>query len=161
MATGQQVAQNVAQGIEVLATIGRTERTIMPYATFIAGFFPGVASVLAAIQIAQPYIDKAIAAAPAVEAAITSGAPIFDAIQQAGPSVLTHIKEAFAIFANTDPTRPEIGITAADVSNEDALRAAGPILFGRAWTTQEEARLFAKADGGGITDGVGQRTDGW
>jgi len=44
-------------------------------------------------------------------------------------------------------------MTADDVSDREALRAAGPIMFGRQWTAEEEARWFdmAKGDIGAIS----------
>lgn len=149
MASAQDLTRRVANGIEVLATIGRIEKNVMPYATFIAGFFPGAASVLSAIAIAQPYIDKLVTAAPAVEAAVVAGAPILQAIHDSGPSVLQHVKQVFAIFANADPARPETGLTADDVSDADAVTFAGPLLLGRPWTDAETQRYWDKATGGG------------
>lgn len=161
MASGKDIAGGIAKGIEVLAKIGQIEHNVMPYATFIAGFFPGAASVLAAIAIAQPYIDKAVAAAPLLEKAVSDGAPIIDAIQSSGPGVLSSLKHAYAIFANADPARPEEGMTAADVSDEEAVKFAGPVMLGRPWTAEEEARFFAKADGSGMRDGLGNQTGSW
>lgn len=143
-----QVAQRVAAGIAVVAKIAAVEKGVMPYATFIAGFFPGAASVLSAIAIAQPFIDKAIAAAPAVEEAVIAGAPIIGALQANGPEVLDHLKTAFAIFHNSIPGSPQIA--PADVSDETAVRFAGPVMFGRPWTQEEQQRAWDKATGQGF-----------
>lgn len=143
----EQIAQNVVSGIKVLAAVAKTESKLIPYATFIAGFFPGAASVLSAIQIAQPYIDKAIAAAPVVETAISEGIPILEAIDNSGPNVLSSIKKAIAIYTNADPSTPETSMTENDVSDDEAAIAAGPIMFGRAWTAEETQRWFDQASG--------------
>ncbi len=158
MATGTEIAHGVATGIGVLAKIATVEKNVMPYATFIAGFFPGAASILSAIAIAQPWIDKAVAAAPAIEAGIEAGAPIIDAINQAGPQVLTHIKTAIAVLSNADPEIPGTAMTAADVTDGDAVAAAGPLIMGRRWTQAETQRFWDKADGTS-RDGLGNRTD--
>ena len=150
MATGTEIAHGVATGISVLARIASVEKNVMPYATFIAGFFPGAASILSAIAIAQPWIDKAVAAAPAIEAGIEAGAPIIDAIQNAGPQVMTNIKTAYATLANADPSIEESYASPDEVSDETAAQFAGPVLFGRPWTQEETQRWFDKATGQGF-----------
>jgi len=147
MTEGEEIAARVANGIRVIASIAAVESRVMPYATFVAGFFPGMASILAAVQIAQPWIDKAIAAAPAIEAGIEAGAPILDAINNAGPQVLTHIKTAYAIMVNADPARPEEGLTADDIPDMDAVAITAPMVLGRQWTDEETQRWFDRATG--------------
>lgn len=142
----ESVAQNVAKGIGVIAEIGSVESRIMPYATFIAGFFPGAASILAAIQIAQPFIDKAVAAAPLVQTAILDGVPIYEAIDNNAPQMIGHIKQAIAIFRNGDPSDP-VGITADDISDGEAMKAASILTIGRPMTADEEEALFKRTKG--------------
>lgn len=136
------LAIQVAKGIQVVAEVATVESRLMPYAMMIAGLFPGAASVLAAISIAQPYIDKAVAAAPAIEAAVVAGAPIIDAIQTDGPEVLAHIKTAYSIMASAT------GATVAveDVSDSIAIKFAGKI-FHHEWTQEETQRYWDKATG--------------
>ena len=125
-----------AQGIERLA----------PAIELIAGFFPGAASVVAALQLAEPYIEMVSRAAPAVRHAIESGAPVFKAIDDT-PDLMAAIKEVVAALTNGDPIQKPMGepLTADDISDEDAIKFAGPLLMGRKWTADEQQRWWDRA----------------
>ena len=144
MSDGAQIAANIAKGIEIVAKIAAVEEKVMPYAMLIGGLFPGVASALSIIAIAQPWIDKAVAAAPAVEAAVQAGAPIIDAINSAGPQVLDHFKQALAVYRGGSPQ---------EISDNLAIEAFAPMVLGRNWTEEEQNRWFERASG--------QQTNQW
>lgn len=120
----------------------------LPVAEFIASFIPGAAPAVAAVRIAMPYIVKVAAAAPVVKDAIEKGRPIFDAIQDHGPSLLPDLKKIYAIAVNHDPAKPETVLAASEVSDKQAMAFAGPVLFGRRWTEEEERQWFDRADDG-------------
>ena len=115
MATSQQIVDGAAEGIRIIGNIASVEEKVMPYAIMIGGLFPGVATVLAAISVAQPYIDKVAAMAPTVADAVDKGAPVLDAIRAHAPDVLVHVKSAYAALASSHPGM--VGVTAADVGD--------------------------------------------
>jgi hypothetical protein len=141
------IAKQISGGIGVVGSIAGTAQSVLPWVNLVAGFFPGAASVISALQIAAPIIQKISEIAPVAVQAIEAGQPIFDAIEKAGPDLLPHIKALYATFANADPTRPETEMTADDVSDREALAFAGPVLFGREWTQEETQRWWDKATG--------------
>lgn len=146
-----QIANAVATGAGIVGNVAGVAGNVLPYINLVAGFFPGAASVISAIQIAQPIIAKIAAVAPVAVKAIEAGGPIFEAIDKASPALLPHIKDLYAVFANADPTRPETAMVGSKVSDEQALAFAGPVLLGRPWTSEETQRWFDKASnpGGG------------
>lgn len=117
----------------------------LPVARFVAGFFPGMAPVLQAIEIAAPIIAKVAAAAPQVASAIDKGRPIIAAIEQAAPNMLPNLKAIYAIAVNHDPARPETNMTAEDVSDAEAISFGGPVLLGHRWTDAEMQAWWARA----------------
>lgn len=145
------IAGTVSGIASTVGSVAGIAGNVLPWINLVAGFFPGAASVLSAIQIATPIIERIAKAAPIAVNSIEAGKPIFQAIDQASPALLPHIKELYAVFANADPTRPETAMTAADVSDKEALAFAGPVLFGRPWTRAEEERWFEQASNIGNT----------
>lgn len=135
-------AINITKLIGVAASFGQSA---LPVARFIAGWFPGAGPVLDAITIAIPIIDRIVAAKPAAEKAIEAGRPVLDALDKASPALMESLKELYAIAVNHDPVRPETNLTADDVSDGEVAAFAGPVLFGRAWTKEEEQRWFDRA----------------
>lgn len=119
----------------------------LPIAQFIAGFVPGLAPAIQVLSIAEPIIEKIAAGAPIAVKAIEAGRPIFDAIQTAGPKMLPALKDLYAIAVNADPARPETHLIAANVTDDQALAFAGPVLLGRPWTKEETQRWWDRAQG--------------
>lgn len=115
----QTIVDDVAKGVKVVGAIASVEEKVMPYAMLVAGLFPGAASVLAAIAIAQPYIDKVAQYAPTVAAYVEKGVPVVDAIKQHAPEVIDHLKSAYATLKGIEPNFANI--TADDVSETVAI----------------------------------------
>lgn len=141
------IAKGLETGISIVGSTAGIANKVLPWVNLVAGFFPGAASVIAALQIAAPIIEKIAVVAPIAVKAIEAGTPIFNAIDGASPDLLSHIKQLYAVFANADPSRPETGMTAADVSDQEATAFAGPVLMGRAWTDEEQQRWWDRQDG--------------
>lgn len=141
------IAQSIEKDVAIVGEVSSVAVKIEPWINLVGGLFPGVTSVLAAIQIAAPIIQKIAVSAPIATQAIEAGMPVFEAIDKASPELLAHIKALYAIFTNADPTRPETNMTADDVSDVEALAFAGPVLLGRAWTQPELERWWDVAKG--------------
>jgi hypothetical protein len=116
-------------------------------AELVAGLFPGGGTVVAAIRAADGIIERIEQAAPKVRGAIEAGVPIAEAAQQHGPALIDNLKALYAIAVNADPERPEILLKAPQVSTEQALHFAAPVLLGRAWTAEETQRWYDRAQG--------------
>lgn len=117
----------------------------LPFVRFAAGLFPGGGALVAALEMASPILSRIAAVAPIALDLIGQGRPIYESVVAAGPDMLPNIKKAYAVING--------GVGgAASVPDETALRFAGPVLLGRAWTPEEEERLFtiAKGDIGAI-----------
>ena len=143
MATSQQIVDDAAEGIRIIGNIASAEEKVMPYAIMIGGLFPGVATVLAAISIAQPWIDKVAAYAPTIAAAVDKGAPVIDAIRDHAPEVMDHLKSAYASLASAHPGMS--GITAGDIGDVMAAELFKTLLansfFGNSNFTPQDARF--------------------
>lgn len=114
--TTQQLVTGAAEGIRIIGNIASIEEKVMPWAMMIGGLVPGVATVLGAIAIAQPYIDQVAAHAPEIADLVQNrGVPVVDAIKRVAPPVLDHLKNAYAALAKADPTLRHV--TAADVTD--------------------------------------------
>lgn len=120
----------------------------LPIVQFVAGFFPGAAPLVQVLSIAAPIIERIAIGAPIAVTAINQGRPIIEAIQTAGPQLLSSLKQLYAIAVNNDPARSETNLTADDVSDAEAAAFAGPVLFGRRWTNEETQRWYDRAQGG-------------
>lgn len=149
------IAAQLAHGTSIIGSIAGGADAALPWVKLVGGFFPGMVPIITGLQIAAPIIQKVAAAAPIATRAIEAGEPLAAALDKAGPEMLVHLKELYAIFSNADPQRPQERMTASEVSDEEALRFAGPVLLGRNWTAEEESRWFdiAKGDVGGIGTG--------
>lgn len=123
---------------DLIAKVASFGEKAMPVAQLIASIIPGGGVVVSAIGLALPYIQKAAAAAPAVNAAIAAGVPIAEAIQKNGPDLLTSIREIYAIAVNHDPERKETDLTGAAVSNAQVQNFAATFMFGYKMTQAEE-----------------------
>ena len=141
------VADTAITVTQVVGSLARYGKQAAPVARFIASFIPGLAPVVAAVDMAAPWLEKIAAAAPAVEQALDKGRPIFDAIEKTAPDVLPALKNVYAIAGNHDPARPETDLKAADVTDAQVAGFTGAVLFGRAWTQEETQRWFDKAQG--------------
>lgn len=141
--SSQQIVDGAAAGIRIIGNIASVEEKVMPYAIMIGGLFPGVATVLAAISIAQPYINKAAELAPTVAAAVEKGAPVLDAIRAHAPEILGHVKSAYAALASSRPGMT--GITAGDVGDVVAAEFFKTLLtnsfFGASNFTPQDSRF--------------------
>jgi hypothetical protein len=137
--TGISVVDKVGAAARLVVSVGKPA---LPFIEFAAGFIPGAAPVLKVLEIAEPIVEKIAAGAPIVEAMIKTGKPAIDAFQAAAPDLLAQFKQLYAIAVNHDPARPETNLAGSDVATIDAIRFAGPILLGRRWTVEEEARWF-------------------
>lgn len=109
-------------------------------AQFAAKLIPGGGVILDAIEIAMPYIVKAAAVAPQIQTAINTGMPIIAAIDEHAPKVMKEFKAIFATAVNHDPERVETKMTAADVSDEQALAFIGSI-FERSFFSPQDPRF--------------------
>jgi hypothetical protein len=122
------MTQNVADtAISVTNLVGQVASfgdKALPVARFLAGFFPGMAPVLQAIEVAVPILEKIAAGAPQAAAAINAGRPVIDAIQANASDITPHLKALYAIAVNHDPARSEMSLTAADVSTSDIQQFA-------------------------------------
>jgi hypothetical protein len=80
---------------------------------------------------------------------------VIDALQARLPSLIGDFKQVYSIAANADPLHPATTMTAADVSNEQAVaymaasyKFAGKVLFGQRWTDDEYQRAWAMQGAG-------------
>lgn len=144
--TGTQIADSAVSVTEIVGRVASFGNQALPVAMFLAGFFPGMAPVLQAIQIAAPIIAKIAATAPQVSAAINASRPIIDAVTASAPDVLPHLKAIYAIAVNHDPARPETNLTAPDVPDDIAL-AYGAVVFAPGRTNNEQQREWDRAQG--------------
>lgn len=116
----------------------------LPIAQFAAGFIPGLLPALTVLTIALPYLQKIAAAAPLVHNGIVQAEPIAAAIRAASPDLVQTLRELFAVTLNADPAKPETGLTADDVSAEDAIFFATKSFFERSFFLPQDPR-FARA----------------
>lgn len=144
--TATTVVDTAVNVTNLIGGIAKFGTNALPVARFIAGFFPGLGSVLAAIEIAAPIIQKIAIAAPIIADAIDKGRPIIDAIAATGPGMLPNFKALYAIAVNHDPARPETAMTAADVSDQDAAKFAG-VVFTPGRTNEEQQQEWDRAQG--------------
>lgn len=122
MPTDQQIVDGVAQGIRVIGAIASIEERVEPTAVFLASFVPFLGTAVAAVALAQPYIDKVAQYAPQVADVVqTKGVPVVDAIKTVAPEILDHVKHAVAILQSSDPTLSHV--TAGDVADAVAAEA--------------------------------------
>lgn len=122
MTTSQQIVDDVASGIKILGAIASVEEKVEPYAVFISSFVPGLGSAVAAVALAQPYIDKVAQYAPQVAAVVQNeGVPIVDAMRAVGPDIVDHVKTAVALLQRSDPTLSHV--TVADIADVVAGQA--------------------------------------
>lgn len=126
--TSETIANTAVSITNLVGHVAAFGEQALPVAQFLAGFFPGMAPVLQAIQVAAPILEKIAAGAPQVSNAINAGRPIIDAVITNGPAVLDPLKELYAIAVNHDPARPETAMTAQNVSDDTAV-AYGGIVF--------------------------------
>lgn len=126
------VALQVGDGVEAI------DRYLGPFASFI----PYYSQAMAVMKIAEPIVERIAAAAPAADRAIEAGRPLIEMAQSQLPRILPDVKALLAIAINHDPERPEENLTAADIGDDEAKAFAGPVLFGRRWTREEENRWF-------------------
>lgn len=126
--------------------------TIQLIATFVP--IPYLSNIVNALTIAAPYIVKVSAATPIIDKAIQDGVPIADALQAKLPVLIDDFRQLFAIATNAAPHAPAVPVTAADVSDEQALafatasyKFAGKALFGQRWTDEEYQRAWDRAQG--------------
>lgn len=117
-------------------------RYAMPVAEFMAGFIPGLRPALQVLQVATPIIAKIAEGAPTAAKLIEKGRPVIEAIQDAGPDMMVEFRKLIALAINADPKREEQHMEAADVSDREVVKFAGPVLLGRAWTLEEEHEHF-------------------
>lgn len=146
MTTADTIADTAVSITDIIGHVASFGQQALPVAEFIAGFFPGIAPVLQAIQVAQPILAKIIAGAPQVANAINAGRPIIEAVEVSGPAVLDPLKELYAIAVNHDPARPETSMTAADVS-DDIAQSYGGIVFTPGRTNADQQREWTRAQG--------------
>ena len=142
--TAISVVEKVGQVAALAAKIGNGA---LPIAEFIAGFFPGAAPVIQVLKIAAPIFDKIVAAAPIVKNTIERSGPLIEAVELVAPEFLGSLKQLYAIAVNHDPKRPEVNMTADDVTTEQAMDFGGPILLGRRWTNEETQRWWDRMSG--------------
>ncbi|HEY6032055.1 MAG TPA: hypothetical protein VIU44_15900 [Gaiellaceae bacterium] len=122
MATSQQIVDDVARGIKILGAIASAEQKVEPYAVFISSFVPGLGSAVAAVALAQPYIDKVAQYAPQVAAIVQNeGVPVVDAMRSVAPEIIGHVKTAVAMLQRSDPTLSHV--TVADIADVVAAQA--------------------------------------
>lgn len=149
MLTSQKIVSDAATGIKIIGDIASVEKRVMPYAMMIGGLFPGVATVLAAVSIAQPYIDKVAEYAPQVATLVQDrGVPVIDAIKSVAPSALGHLKSAYAALAKADPTLSHV--TLADITDAMAAEMFKTLMAGSFFTPQDPRfnRIDAASIGG-------------
>lgn len=142
-----QIADVAVNVTDLIGGIAKFGANALPVARLVAGFFPGLGSVLAAIEIAQPIIQKITAGAPIVVDLINKGRPILDAIAEAGPGMLPNFKKLYAIAVNHDPARPETDMTAADVDDDEVAEFAQGVIFTPGWTNAETELHWKLAQG--------------
>lgn len=138
------IAHDAAIGITVVGKVASGIDHVLPWLMLAGGLVPGADTVLAALQIARPVLERIAAVAPVAVAAINDGEPIIAAIDRAGPQVLADLKDMLAIV-----TSAKIGvrITRDDVSDADAYAFAGPLMLGRVWTDAETQGWWDRASG--------------
>lgn len=118
----QRLVHGVAEGVKIIGGIASVEEKVMPWAMMIAGLVPGAATVLGAIALAQPYIDKAAEYAPQVANLVDNeGVPVLDAINRVAPPILDHVKNAITTLRSSDPTLSHV--TAAEIADAVAAEA--------------------------------------
>lgn len=134
--TIEQLVHDAAAGIRVLGGIASVEEKVMPYAIMLGGLVPGVATVLAAIAVAQPYIDQVASHAPAIADLVDKeGVPVVEAIKRIAPPVIDHLKNAYATLAKADPTLDHV--TLADVTEAVAGEMFMTLWRGSFFTPQD------------------------
>lgn len=159
--SAETIAADLTKDITVVGAVANGIDKVMPWLMLAGGFIPGADSVLAVLQIAGPIIKRIAAVAPIAVDAINAGAPVVAAIDKAGPSILTDLKDMLAIITNAGSGNATgTVVTGADISDAQAYAFAGPMLLGRQWTDEEMQRSWDRADGT-ARDGLGNRTDGW
>lgn len=122
MPTDQQIVDGVAQGIRVIGAIASIEERVEPTAVFLASFVPFLGTAVAAVALAQPYIDKVAQYAPQVADLVQNkGVPVVEAMREVGPEVIGHVKAAVAILQRTDPNLSHV--TALDIGDAIAAEA--------------------------------------
>ena len=132
----QTLVDDVAKGVKIIGEIASVEEKVMPYAMMIGGLFPGVATVLGAIALAQPYIDKVAQYAPQVSDVIEQkGVPVVDAIRQVEPALMGHIKSAYSALAAADPTLSNL--SAGEISDAVAGEFFKTMLAANYFTPQD------------------------
>lgn len=141
------IAKDLETGAEFVGNLTGIADKVLPWANLILGWFPGVTSVIAGLQIAAPIIHKISVAAPIAAKLIAAGEPIAASLDKAAPELLAHFKQLYAVLANHDPLRPEIKMTAGQVTDKEALVFAGPWIMGRPWTLEEQNRFWDRQDG--------------
>lgn len=127
---------------DVIAKVASFGEKAMPVAQLIASLIPGGGVVVSAIGLALPYIQKTVAAAPAVNAAIAAGVPIAEAIQRNGPDLMASLREIYAIAVNHDPERKETNLTGAAVPEAQVQKFATTFMIGYKLTQEEENAYF-------------------
>jgi hypothetical protein len=141
---------------DIIGRVAAVGDKVLPALQLIAPFIPipYASNIIAALTIAQPWIDKIAAGTPVIEKAIQDGMPVIDALQARLPSLIGDFKQVYAIAANADPLHPATDMTAADVSDEQAVafatesyKFAGKALFGQRWTDEEYQRAWDRAQG--------------
>jgi hypothetical protein len=151
MESVDQIAAKTVTFVDVVGGLAKFGDSALPVLQFISPFIPipYASNIIAALTLAQPYLDRVASVAPVVAKAVQDGAPIIDAFQANGGNVLADFKEIYAIATNADPTKTSDAppITAADVSDSQAFHLAGWSLLGRRMTPDEEEAWFARAQG--------------
>lgn len=135
--TGIGITEFVGNAAALTVKIGKPA---LPIIQFVAGFVPGLAPAIQVLTVAEPILEKIAAGAPIVENLIRTGKPTIDALQLAAPDLLHSFKELYAVAVNSDPERPEVNVSPADVTNEQVAQFTGSI-FERSFFTPQDPRF--------------------
>lgn len=110
----------------------------------VSSLVPGLSSVIAVLDIAQPIIQKIAAGAPMVHAALEAGTPIIDAVELHGADILPHVRQLLALALNADPARAETNASASSVDDQETT-AFGALIFTPGHTNAEQQREWDRA----------------
>lgn len=139
--TAVTIARQIEAFAKIAGEVAGAADSIAPYAMIVAGLFPGAASVLAGLQVAEPIIKKIAQIAPAAVQAIETGMPILAAFDKT-PELMPELKNLYSVLSAADPTVPTMA--PSEITDRQAVILAGPLLIGRQWTSDELERWWDK-----------------
>lgn len=140
------IVHNAAVLVEGAGGAAKVASYVLPVVGLFAGLIPGGGTVISAMQIAAPWVEKVAAGAPVLAKLIEQGEPIIDAVRKAGPDMLPGIKHLISIATGTNDAVPTLAPDeVTDEMVEAFVRDTGPALLGKKWTVEEEDRHFARA----------------